>query len=108
MTTLVAYKNGQIHWIVGILEIRNEHTKVTVLVEVTVKVPDRVTVVVEAQKGKGNSMSPKSEPAGAPLTARKREERNASLIIFPAIVKSPEILLVSLGCSNMNFSTAKQ
>jgi hypothetical protein len=65
-----------------------------VLVDVTVKVPDRFTVVVEAQNGKGNGSPPISDPAGAPLTARKRVERNASLIIFEAIVKSLEELLV--------------
>ena len=65
------------------------------LVDVTVKVPDRVTVVVEAQNGKGNGRSAISDPAGAPFTARKREERNASLIIFEAIVKSPEESLVA-------------
>jgi hypothetical protein len=68
-----------------------------------VNVPDRFTVVVEAQNGQGKRRSPKSEPTGAPLTARKRAERNASLIMFAAIVKSLEELLeLRLDCSKMN------
>lgn len=66
------------------------------LVDVTVKVPDRVTVVVEAQNGKGNGKSAISDPAGAPITARKRDKRNASLTIFEAIAKTAEGIVDSL------------